>query len=55
MLHTYMVTDCIAYYRVVIHHALQEAVDNKISAAVWTFINKHKVDISHYDEVRYLS
>ena len=34
---------------------LQEVVDNSRSAAVWTFINKYKVDTSQYDEVKYLS
>ena len=30
---------------------LQEAVSYGHSAAVWTLIKKHKVDISQYDEV----
>ena len=34
---------------------LQKAVDNDKSGAVWTFINKYKVDTSQYDEVKYLS
>ena len=33
---------------------LQEAVSRGRSAVVWTFIKKHKVDISQYDEVKYL-
>ena len=32
---------------------LQKAVSWGHSAAVWTFIKRHKVDISQYDEVRY--
>ena len=34
---------------------LQEAVLFGHSAVVWTFIKKHKADISQYDEVKYLT
>ena len=52
---SYMIIDCIVYYRMNGSTPLQEAVNNKISAAVWTYINEYKVDTSQYDEVKYLS